>query len=270
MRKERCCFWGRLGVGLRALAGIGMVGAWLSGCVGTGEGMGAEASALPRWGEYGGNLHLLSSFYRAPQAPGESNHFVDMLGDGSLRGFAVEQGLTNNHTLFLLSHGGAIETPSGSRYALWPGRSKRCHPRSASFSVSDVARFLGPAAASQVHNVMIAGCNRENLLCLGEFREFFPNATNITHAAAGCDPQESAFRRAMSYSSRDLDFLCQMPDTFSVGVFERKKTGKEALRRGAPYVAELYLPGAKKPFVTQTAGRELLQPGRPLLSSGLK
>ena len=69
-----------------------------------------SGSAHALWGEYNGNLYVLRSFYTPPETPEESNYFIDMQGGGSLRGFACTHGLTNNHALFVLSHGGAIPT----------------------------------------------------------------------------------------------------------------------------------------------------------------
>src|SRR5712671_2358452 len=85
---------------------------------------GTRCSQYPVWGEYGGNLNLLRCFYTPPQSSGESNYFIDMQGDEPLRNFALAHGLTNNHALFVLCHGRAIDTPSGSRYGFVAGKNE--------------------------------------------------------------------------------------------------------------------------------------------------
>jgi hypothetical protein len=235
----------------------------LQGCSGLhqqGLSAGLGSSAEPEWGEYGQNLNLLRAFYTPPQRPEESNYFIDMEQGESLRNFAFAHGLRNNHALFVFLHGRAIETPSGLRYAFYPEQGKR-DERVNGFSIRDIAHILGPANASQIHNLVLASCNRENMLCPAELKAYFPNVTNITHAAPNTAAQASTFRHAMIYHSRDIQFLYQMPDSFTLGVFDENKSNKADSKKAVPYVAELYLPGARKPFSTQTAGRELLDPG---------
>jgi len=233
----------------------------LAGCVRTDGAVwsGARCSHYPVWGEYGGNLNLLRCFYTPPQAAGESNYFIDMQGKEPLRNFAVAHGLTNNHALFVLCHGRAIDTPCGCRYAFFGGKDDRNENSAASFSIQDIAGLLGPVNASQIHNLVLASCNRENMLCPAEIRAYFPYVTNLTHALPETDAQLNTFHHALTYPSRDIDFLYAMPDTFTLGVFEHRKSGKRGTRKLVPYVADLYLPGAKKPYSRQTAGRELLQ-----------
>ena len=186
-----------------------------------------------------------------------------MQGGESLRDFVLAQGLTNNHALFVLSHGKAIATPWGLRYAFYGKKNHREENISACFSIQDIAGIIGSANTSQIHNLVLAGCNKENMLCPEEIRSFFPNVTNIIHAAPGTDAQASTFRHALIYHSRDIQFLYQTPDTFTLGVFDDRKTSGKHDRKAVPYVADLYLPGAKKPFSRQTAGRELLEPAKP-------
>lgn len=218
---------------------------------------------LPEHGDYGGDLDLLRSFYTPPQLAGESNYVIDMQVGEPLSGFVISHGLTNNHALFVLSHAEALSTASGTRYALYAGRDSRVHSTRSSYSIRDIARLLGPANAARIHNLLLAGCNKDNALSLAELRFYFPNATNIIHATPRTDARESTFRHALTYHSRDLQFLSEMADTFTLGVFEAKKTGKAKPRKSIPYVAELFRPGDEKPYLTQTAGRELLQPSVP-------
>jgi hypothetical protein len=219
--------------------------------------------SLPEHGDYGGDLDLLRSFYSPPQLAGESNYVIDMQVGEPLRGFVVSHGLTNNHALFVLSHAEAVSTASGTRYALYAGKDRRAHSSRSSYSIRDIARLLGPANAARIHNLLLAGCNKDNALSLAELRFYFPNATNIVHATPRTDARESTFRHALTYHSRDLQFLSEMADTFTLGVFEAKKSSKTKPRKSVPYVAELFHPGDEKPYLTQTAGRELLQPSVP-------
>src|SRR5688572_28084450 len=75
--------------------------------------------AEPLRGEFGADLTALKSFYTAP-ASGESNHYIDMWGHGSSRAFLVAQGLTNNRTLFVISHGKGITTNGTKPYVYYP------------------------------------------------------------------------------------------------------------------------------------------------------
>ena len=255
MRGVLCLKW----MGLMLLAAP-----LLQGCASPRSAIQAGRSCSPA-GQYGSSLTVLQAFYTAPKAPGESNYFIDTQGGESLRSFALAHGLTNNHALFVVSHGTAVPTPSGARYAFYPATGKdyggdMTGPR---FSIQDIAAIIGPANARNVHNLVLASCNRENALRPEEIRACFPNVTNLTHAAPETDAQWSTFRHALTYHSRDIQFLYAMPDTFTVGVFDGDKKGRQKSRKLVPYVAELYLPGGATPYLTQTAGRELLQPSKP-------
>src|SRR5439155_22817425 len=166
---------------LNRLILTGVIVSLLAGCAGTDGAIraGRICSHYPVWGEYGGNLNLLRCFYTPPQAAGESNYFIDMQGEEPLRNFAVAHGLTNNHALFILSHGRAIDTPSGPRYAFFGGKSERGDNSGACFSIQDIAGLLGPTNASKIRNLVLASCNRENMLCPDEIRAYFPNVTNL-------------------------------------------------------------------------------------------
>jgi len=245
---------------------LGVLAVLLQGCSGIrNEGLpaGLVSSADPEWGEYGCNLNLLRAFYTPPQTPEESNYFIDMEQGESLRNFAFAHGLKNNHALFVFLHGRAIETPAGLRYAFCPDQRNRDDSAVSGFPIRDIARILGPANASQIHNLVLASCNRENMLCPAELKAYFPNVTNITHAAPNTAAQASTFRHALIYHSRDIQFLYEMSDSFTLGVFDDSKNHKGNFKKAVPYIAELYLPGARRPFSTQTAGRELLDPPNP-------
>src|SRR5947208_2253437 len=139
------------------LLGIGGI---FQGCTGLHRAAippGGMCSGQPEWGEYGTSLNLLRFFYTPPQTPDESNYFIDMEGGESLRKFAFSYGLTNNHALFVFLHGRAIETPSGLRYSFYADQEDN---PAASFSIQDIARILGPENVSQIHNLVLASCNR--------------------------------------------------------------------------------------------------------------
>ncbi len=209
---------------------------------------GGFASATTRhWGEYGGNMQYLASCCTGPQAPGESNYYLDMLGMG-FPGFAAAEGLTNNHTLFVLSHGKAIRTDFGVEYAFYPG-GYMVHPPC--FSVRDLARILGPHAL-EIHNLVFAGCNLENMFDARDVKRFFVNATNIVHALPGTDATIGTFQEILTYSSTELGARSFMPSS-RVPLFGRNDT----VHNGR-YVAELFRPGEGKPYEKVIAGRELL------------
>src|SRR3989442_11139581 len=114
MRGLLCLKW----VGLMLLAA-----SVLQGCAGPRSALQAGRSCSPS-GQYGSSLKVLRAFYTPPKAAGESNYFIDTHGGESLRSFALAHGLTNNHALFVVSHGTAIQTPSGARYAFYPATGK--------------------------------------------------------------------------------------------------------------------------------------------------
>src|SRR6266436_6484414 len=178
----------------------------LAGCVSPDGAVwsGARCAQYPVWGEYGGNLNLLRGFYTPPQVSGESNYFIDMQGDEPLRNFALAHGLTNNRALFVLCHGRAIDTRSGPRYGFVAGKNEPNENGAAAFSIQDIAGLLGPVNASQIHNLVLASCNRENMLCPAEIRAYFPNVTNLIHALPETDAQLNSFHHALTYLSHDI------------------------------------------------------------------
>src|SRR5947207_971664 len=94
----------------------------LQGCVGPGATQAGRFCAPA--GEYGANLKVLQASYTPPQAAGESNYFIDMQAGEPIHSFAATHGLTNNHALLVVSHGMAIQTPAGARYAFYPATGK--------------------------------------------------------------------------------------------------------------------------------------------------
>lgn len=234
---------------------IGLTALLTEGCAGTQR----IASRNSRWGEYGGDMQQLRSAYFPPANPGESNYLIELSplrSGGTWRDFLVTHGLTNNHALIVASHGKTIPWGVSSCYAYSP--QKGSSPgRNLNFSVKDLASVLGPAA-TQIHNLVIAGCDTEGVFDPKTLRRWFVNATNITHAPREKLAFETAFINALIYRSRDIKFLFAMPDSFVVGQFDARPASKPTTP--TPYIADLYRSNAKKPFRTQIAGRELLKP----------
>jgi hypothetical protein len=227
---------------------------FMSGCAARHASAPWEATAMPpQTGEYGANLNILREFTTGPAGPRESNYFVDLWDNGELKNYARQHGLTNNHALFVISHGGGIETVKGPRYAYYP--EVKGGPGKQLFSARDLARVLGPEKVASIHNLVIAGCNPDNTFSSAEIRPLFPNATNVVHSLPGKNAHETLFRHALIYPSRDVQTLYMQPDDFHPGMFDEK--WRE--RKVKPYVAELFMPGALWPYRIQTAGRELLE-----------
>ncbi len=215
-------------------------------------------------GQHGGDLRLLQSFYQAPRTNGESNHLFDLWESGGLSGFAKFHGLTNNRALIIDSHGTDFFTWGGPHYVFRPNT--RVLPSGAelpSYSVRDFAQVMGPGAAASIHNVVIAGCNQRGALKTSEFRRYFVNATNITYMAAGNLSYKPCFFQALNRHSLNIEPLYGRPSLTTNGA-----TRMEISRVASPgavllgnYVAELFEPGARRPYRIQRAGRELLEPG---------
>jgi hypothetical protein len=172
-------------------------------------------------------------------------------------------GLTNNRALFVNAHGDAAPTPHGSRYGFHPHQSRSSDREPApAYSVRDLFTLIGPAAATNIHNICLSGCNIEGLLKAAELRQYFPNATNITHAAAGESGFEPMFIQALTLLSADIRPLFETVQKKQTGemTYSLGHTAAPNALRLPPYIAELFLPGSKQPFATQIAGRDLLDP----------
>ncbi len=205
------------------------------------------------WGEYGGRLDYLRSCYSTPKGPGESNFYIDMMG-GVVKDFAYSTGLTNNHTLFVASHGKAVEDDFGLHYAFYQ-KTDELYP--SCYSAGDLARILGPANAQQVHNLVLSACNMENMFYPRELKHYFPNATNIIHALPGTDATLMTFLDTLALNSTALaEKRIAHPN------FAREHFGYSAPKAHNLYVAEIFEPGANKPARQVLAGRELLEAKR--------
>ncbi len=224
-------------------------------------------------GEYGGDLKFLKSFHVPPAVEGESNHYFDLWSPGALPALARTHGLTNNHALFVDSHGRAGFLWHGNGYGFFPRRNLvRESEEVPTYSAKDLATVLGPEYTARIHNIVLAGCNAEGRLRSREFRRHFVNATNITYMTPGKLAFKPMYYQAITLPSSEIRPLYgklrttaskRVESSINVTAFE----GSEKL--GA-YVADLYLPKARKPFCTQQAGRELLQPVAPALTVSAK
>ncbi len=214
-------------------------------------------------GQFGSDLKVLSQFYVAPQSPGESNHYFEMWDGPKVREIATANGLLDNHALFINSHGDARTAQGRTRYAFCPHQNLvRPGQPAPCFSAQDLARFLGPANVTQIHNLIIGGCDREACLRSEELRRYFTSATNITHVASGERGYHVMFLQSFLSYSEDIQPL------YEVAVRDRQGKVKYFMEiapaanatKFGPYVADLFRPGEMTPFKRQIAGRELLDP----------
>jgi hypothetical protein len=216
-------------------------------------------------GDYKGDLGFLRRHWAPPQSPGESNHYIDLWSPGDLASFARANGLTNNHALFIDSHskGGCSFRSSG--FGIYP-RATLVEPgsRAPYYSVRDLATVIGPENAATIHNVLLAGCNRDGRFRSAEIRQHFVNATNITYMEPGELAFKPMFHQALVLPSDEIKPLYGEPRRVSATRVECDIVNepRRGTRQLGAYVADLYLPGARKPFLTRKAGRELLAPER--------
>jgi len=95
-----------------------------------------------------------------------------------------------------------------------------------------------------------------------EIRKAFPNATNIVHCASGELGYQAMFFQALVNHSSKVKPIYEWAERNSRGELEyfTAPVATRNAKRFAPYIAELFMPGAMKPFAVQRAGRELLDP----------
>jgi len=194
----------------------------------------------------------------------ESNHYFDLWSPGALPALARFNGLTNNRALFVDSHGSAGFRWHGRGYGLYPRETLlQRGQETPAFSPADFARVLGHDDAAAIHNIVIAGCNEEGRFRSQEWRRHFVNATNITYMTPGILAYKPMFYQAIVTPSSEIKPLygreSSSGNQSTCGIQREPSPGAKPL--GA-YVADLYLPGARKPYRTQRAGRELLEPER--------
>lgn len=222
-----------------------------------------SARATAETGEFGGDLTLLKRWHSGPQNESESNHYLDLWSPGALRKLAEVHGLTNNRALFIDSHSRSGYGWSGARHGFYPHQSLlRDGGRTPAFSAKDFAVLLGPTESAKVHNILLAGCNEDASLRPAEFRKHFVNATNITYMTPGKLAYKPMFYQAVTERSaaiRPLYGKLQRTSSETVKSSISATPSADAEPLGY-FIADLYLPGATKPFRTQRAGRELLDP----------
>src|SRR5262249_42119946 len=117
-------------------------------------------------------------------------------------------------------------------------------------------------SAANIHNIVLAGCNEEKRFRSEEFRRYFVNATNITYMTPGELGFKPMYYQAIVLPSSEIKPLYGKVRRTAQGEVECEimaGPARGAKRLGA-YVADLYYPGAAKPYRTQPAGRELLEP----------
>ena len=220
-----------------------------------------RAQSAPQ-GEYGADLGLLQKHYFAAQEPRESNYFIDLWSDQDLRAFAFACGLTNNHALFINSHGTGLATAHGTEYAFYPHASL-LQPKEKTYyySVADMARLLGPKAKG-IHNLVLAGCNTTGAFDAGALRKYFINATNVVHMAAGEPGYQSMFRQVLTSHSSKIKPIYESCVKNRSGELEYVLSDSPSPKatRLSPYIAELFRPGETAAFRSQIAGREMLTP----------
>lgn len=220
-------------------------------------------------GELRGDLAALRSFYTRPSDLKNGNHIFDMWAGRSLPRLLQAAGLTNNRALIVNAHGKGVATTLGLRYAYHPHESvvKRMS-ESAYFTIGDIAAVVGPRSAATIHNVILAGCDRERAFRWAEVRQHFPHATNIVHVPAGAEGYQPMFLQSLVSESDSIAPVYQLRrvNPFGRSRYEIGPRWQQGATRLSPYIAELFRAGERKPFRVQTAGRELLATG-PALST---
>src|SRR5262245_36095853 len=206
----------------------------------------ASARQWPQ-GEFGADLDYLRKFYTPPQNPRESNHYIDIWDGQKIRQKITAGGLTNNHALFVNCHGKRILTETGPRHAFYPHESLvPTGQKMPYFSIADLARVVGSAQASRIHNILIAGCNAEASFQPAELRKYFVNATNVTYMLGGELGYQPMFLQAALIHSSNIRALYETLRTNELGEVEYHlgDTPAQKATRLSPYVAALFRPGA--------------------------
>jgi len=231
--------------------------------IGAREHRSATGTSPSSLGEFRGDLEFLRDCHTGPDREGGSNHYFDLWRSGALPVLTRVHGLTNNHALFVDSHGKGGCSKRGSGYGFYPSEAILEPGQKLSyFSAGDFAAILGPTNAAMIHNIVLAGCNEEGRFRSSEFRRHFINATNITYMSPGELSFKPMFYQAITLPSHEIK-----PLFGKLRRLDRRHVATEILDRSVPgaqplgsYVSDLYLPGASKPYRTRKAGRELLEP----------
>jgi len=212
-------------------------------------------------GDFGSDLAQLRAVYSAPKNT-HGNYVFDMWGGQTLATVLANVGLTNNNALIINSHAKGIQTANGVRHAYYPHVDVSKSAATPYFSALDIASVIGSQNLARIHNIVLAGCNREGSFDAAELRKAFPWATNIVHMTAGEAGYQPMLLQVFVTESKNIRPLYQISRKTSAGQTQFdivREPVPEATRLGT-YVAELFEPGAKQPFRVQIAGRELLDP----------
>ena len=187
-----------------------------------------------------------------PAIEGESNFYLDLWQPPKMRIIAPGSGLTNNHALFVNSHGKGIKSKEGRRFVLYPhediGKGE--------FTLRDLATAIGADNVDKIHNVIISACNTESAFNPKDVRKYFPNATNIIHSAPGEAGYQEMLFQVLLADSADVETVYQTRD--ADGEFDFTNHPVPGATKLSPYIATLFRPGKSEPYRTQKAGRELL------------
>ncbi|HUR44466.1 MAG TPA: hypothetical protein VMZ27_01225 [Candidatus Saccharimonadales bacterium] len=212
-------------------------------------------------GEFGGDLGLLSRFCAGPRAEGESNYFFDLWADQNMASILRRHGFTNNHALFINSHGKGDERTPKASFIFYPHPSIcKVEGEAAWYSARDFATVLGRTTAASINNIYVAACDEEGCFSASELRSHFPNATNIVHAAKGEPGYQPMFYDSIVNHSSQIESLYEtrVEDSNGQFAFELGPEPKGGARKLLPYIADLFTRGATNAYRRQIAGRELL------------
>jgi hypothetical protein len=228
----------------------------------------AGAISHAAMGEFGGDLNLLASFCSGPKGPGESNYYIDMWAGQYMEQIARLNGLTNNHALFINSHGKGIREPGRNRFGFYAHQKVlKGKAESRLYSVRDLAEVLGGEKAAAIHNVYVAACDLESSFSASEIKRFFVNVTNVVHTPKGEAGYQPMFYDAMVNPSSEIRALYESKVHGPAGriTFEVGNDPAAGARKLKAYVADLFTATGKKPYRTRIAGRELLVTEQPKL-----
>ena len=187
-----------------------------------------------------------------PRVKGESNFYLDLWQPPKMRVIAPGSGLTNNHALFINSHGKGIKTKDGLRYVFYPHEAIG----DGEFLIEDIAAAVGASNIPKIHNVVISGCNTDSSFNAGDIRKHFPNATNIIHSAPGQAGYQEMLFQLLLADSEQIETLYQT--RAGDEEFEITNRPVRGCKKMTPYIATLFRPGQREPYRKQKAGRQLL------------
>jgi len=190
---------------------------------------------------------------------------MDMWAGRNMEQILRLNGLTNNHALFINSHGKGGQGPLRTRFGFYPHTEVlKGNGESPVYSVRDLATVLGPESAAAIRNVYLSACDVESCFSASEIKHFFKNVTAVAHTPKGEAGYQPMFYEAIVNPSWEIQPLYETRVHTLIGksAFEVGVERIAGARKLNVYVAELFLPTAKKPYGQRVAGRELLESGR--------